>query len=161
MAFQSRTNQKPLGIFQIHVLEGGRRRVDLHQAQIGGTHHLAARQKGRSLDDITQLADVTWPGVVLKCTYGVRSELAQTSAIAPSRCRQHGECQWRDIRPPLPQRRNTDLDRIDPEQQILTKPPFRYQCVQIGIGRRDQSYIDLARARGADRLELTAVEYPQ
>src|SRR5215470_16113533 len=34
MSFQSRTNQNPFGIFEIHILECGRGCVDRHQSQI-------------------------------------------------------------------------------------------------------------------------------
>src|SRR5581483_1832006 len=63
MSLQSRTNQNPFGVFEIHVLQCGRGWVARRQSQVGHTHHLARRQERRSLDDITELADVTRPCV--------------------------------------------------------------------------------------------------
>ncbi len=54
-----------------------------------------------------------------------------------------------------------NLDRIEPEQQILTKAPRRHLARKIGVGRRENAHVDASRPGGTDPLHFPGLQHPQ
>ena len=53
-----------------------------------------------------------------------------------------------DVVAPLAQRRQADLDRVEPKQQVLAEPSGRHLGGEVGVGGREDADVDLAgRAR--------------
>src|SRR6185503_19338169 len=67
-------------------------------------------------------------------------------------------CELQDLLAPLAQRRQPDLDGIDPEQQVLTETAVPDQRGQVRIGRADDAHVRALRARGAHAFVLAGLE---
>ncbi len=67
----------------------------------------------------------------------------------------------RNVVAPIAQRRQHDLDRVEPEQQILPEAAGRHLGVDVGVGRRQDAHVDAARARRAEPLELAGRDHAQ
>ena len=69
--------------------------------------------------------------------------------------------QDRDVLAPLAKRRQLDLDRVEPEQQVLAEPRLVRQLVGGNIGRGNDAHVDGDRLVGADRHHLALLERGQ
>ena len=67
--------------------------------------------------------------------------------------------QARDVLGPVPQRRNMDLDRVQPEQKILAETAGGDLGLQVRVGRREDPHVHLSRPRRAEPLELSRLEH--
>ena len=54
-----------------------------------------------------------------------------------------------------------NLDRVEPEQQVLPEPAGGDFVRQPGVGGREDPDVDLPRPRRTDPLELTGLEHTQ
>src|SRR5690606_24662582 len=61
----------------------------------------------------------------------------------------------------LGQRRQPQLDRVEAVEQVLAERTLADQRGQVGIGRADDAYLDLALAVAAEALEAAGLEHPQ
>ena len=59
------------------------------------------------------------------------------------------------------QRGKRNLDRIEPEQQILSKPSGRHLGIHVGVGGRYQTHVHAPCPRGAQPLEFAGGDDPQ
>ena len=66
-----------------------------------------------------------------------------------------------DVVVPLAQRRQVDLDRVEPEEQVLAEAPGGDFGRDVGVGGRKDPHVDPPRARGADPLDLAALEHAE
>ena len=55
----------------------------------------------------------------------------------------------------------SDLDRVEPEQQVLAEAPFVGQLVGRQVGRGDDPHVDRHRPVGPDRDDLALLERGQ
>lgn len=69
--------------------------------------------------------------------------------------------QQRNVRDPLAQRRQLDVDYVHPVEQILAKASFGHGPAQILVGREDRPHVDGAGLRSADRLELELLQHAE
>ena len=69
--------------------------------------------------------------------------------------------QQRDVLAPLAQGRQLDLDRVQPEQQVLAEAAFRRRAARRAVGRGDHPDVDRHRLVGADRDHLPLLERGQ
>ncbi len=69
--------------------------------------------------------------------------------------------QHRNVLEAIAQWRQTNLDCVETEKQILTKTSLRYFSVQIGVCRRQQTHVDLLRLRRSDAFKLTRLQHAQ
>ena len=69
--------------------------------------------------------------------------------------------QWLDVLQPLAQRRDADGVDVEPVEQILAKAPFAHRLRQIGVGRRDDAHVHLARRCTAQAVDLAALQHAQ
>ncbi len=69
--------------------------------------------------------------------------------------------QQRDVVAPLAQRRQVDLDRVEPEQQVLAEALLVGQLLGRQVGRGDHPHVDRHRPVGADRNHLPLLERGQ
>ena len=66
-----------------------------------------------------------------------------------------------DVLAPLAQGRQLDLDRVEPEQQVLAEAALVGELVGRAIGRGDHPDVDRHRLVGADRHDLALLERGQ
>ena len=69
--------------------------------------------------------------------------------------------QRRDVLGALVQRRQVDLDGVEPEEQVLAEPPGGDLGAQVGVGGREDPHVDRAGAGIADPLQLAALEHAE
>ena len=62
---------------------------------------------------------------------------------------------------PLAKRRQLNLDRVQPEEQVLAEAARRDFFGEVRVGRRDDPDVDVARAGRADALEIAGLEHAQ
>ena len=60
-----------------------------------------------------------------------------------------------------PERRQVDLDGVEPEQKVLAEAAAAHLGVEVGVGRREDTHVDAAGARGADPFQLARLQHPQ
>src|SRR5262245_14756964 len=160
VAPQRAADQLALDLVQRQLVEsaGALRRP---QPEIAGTDLVALREQHRALDRVIQLAHVTRPGMSEQHAHRLGLEAAEVLAVAPRVALEERCGEQRDVVAALAQRRQDDLDRVEPEQQILAEAPGLDLGAEIGVGRRQQPHRDAARARRSDALELTGLEHAQ
>ena len=69
---------------------------------------------------------------------------------------QHG-----NILAAVAQRRQADLDGVQPEEQVLAEAALCHGGVEVGIGGREDAHVHAAGFGGADALELAGLERAQ
>ena len=47
-----------------------------------------------------------------------------------------------DVLAPLAQRWNSDLDHVQPVEEILAEPALSHRLLQVRVGGRDQAHVD-------------------
>src|SRR5690606_14055484 len=70
-------------------------------------------------------------------------------------------CERQDVVGALGQRRQPQLDRVEAVEQVFAERTLADQRGQVGIGRADDAYLDLALAVAAEALEAAGLEHPQ
>ena len=131
------------------------------QAEIAALHLVALRHQHGALDGVVELADVAGPGVVEQQLHGRVVEAVEALAVALRVLRQEVTGQQRDVLAALAQRRHRDLDRVQPEEEVLPEAARRDLRVEVGVGGRDDAHVGAPRARAADALELAGLEHAQ
>src|SRR5690606_30944220 len=66
-----------------------------------------------------------------------------------------------DVLAALAQRRQVDVDRVEPIQEICAETAGVDLRLQVGVRRREHAHVDLQRARRAETLELAFLEHAQ
>ena len=123
------------------------------QVQVRALHHRIPRQQFRALDRVAQFAHIARPIV---------GQQRGNRFIAEAQRRaQEIFGQRQDVLGPLGQRRQGDLDDVQAIEQILAETPFADQRRQVRIGGADDARAGLARAAGAELLELAGLEHAQ
>ncbi len=67
----------------------------------------------------------------------------------------------KDVVAPLAERRNCDLDDVEPEVQILAERAARDRVAKIGIRRAEHAYVDTPRLTRSETLEFAALQHAQ
>src|SRR5215212_8029613 len=88
-------------------------------------------------------------------------ERGQVLAVALRVMREKVRGERRDVLAAIAQRREADLDGVQPEQQVLAKTPRRDFIFERCIGRGDQAHVDAPRLRRTDALELARLDNAQ
>src|SRR5512134_1708804 len=66
-----------------------------------------------------------------------------------------------DVLRSLAKGRDPDLDRVEPEEEVLAESAGGDLCADVRVGGRDHPHIHLKRARGAEPLELAGLQDPE
>ena len=103
-----------------------------------------------------ELADVAGPRMPQQSVHRGAVEAAQIFPIPPRMLLEKMRGQRRDVVAPIAQRRQHDLDRVEPEQQVLPEASRGHLSVDVGVGRRQDAHVDAARSRRTEPLELAA-----
>jgi hypothetical protein len=141
-------NEEAFDVLETHFFET---RCRVHAAgrpktQIGQVNNVALRHQHRALDGVVKLADVTRPRMIDERLQGRRIEAGHRFPIPLRVGAEKVLGDARDVVAPLTQRRQSNLDGIQTEQQILSESSGRNFGVEVGIGRRDETHVGLARA---------------
>src|SRR5262245_31745396 len=69
--------------------------------------------------------------------------------------------QRRNVLAPIAQRRQTDLDRVQPEKKILPKPARAHLFAEDRVRGGDDAHVDVTGSRRADTLEIAGLQHAQ
>jgi len=69
--------------------------------------------------------------------------------------------QRRDVVAAIAQRRQMDLDRIQPKQQILPESTAADFVDEVRVARGQDAHVHVTRARRSDALEISGLEHAQ
>src|SRR5215510_17429 len=121
----------------------------------------AARQDDRPLDDVLQLPDVAGPRVAHEPTHCFGGDRFHRPAEPPREASEKEHRELRNVRRPLPQRRNTERKHVEAVKEIRAKAAGAHRLLEIAIGRCDHPHVHTDRFVAADRLEFLLLEYAQ
>ena len=69
--------------------------------------------------------------------------------------------QGEDVLGPLAQRREVDLDGVEPVEQVLAEALLPRLRLDVRVGGRDHPHVDALVAGAAHPLELAGLQHPQ
>ena len=133
----------------------------IRRPELAEADRRALRHQHAALDRVIELADVARPRMLEQRLQRRRFEAADVLAVALRVLPQEVRRERGNVLAPLAQRRQLDLDRVQPEQQVLPEAAGRDLLAEVRVGRRDDAHVDLARARRADALEVAGLEHAQ
>ncbi len=164
--------QHPLDVLPLQLLQ----RQPLHQRrgesilalalaqgrrQVLGRHDVAFGQRHRPFHHVFQLAHVARPGVSQQQLLGRLLEAAQRLARPFGRPGQEVLGQRQDVLGPVAQRRQVDVDDVQPVEQVLPEPPFLQPFFQMSVGGGDQANVHPFRLGGPQRADLPFLQHAQ
>ena len=95
------------------------------QAEVGRLDQRALRHQHRALDRVIELADVAGPAVLEQHLHRAALEPGEALPVALRVLAEEVLREQRQILAAIAQRRQPDLDRVQPEQQVLPEPAGR------------------------------------
>src|SRR5260370_40581331 len=110
---------------------------------------------------MVQLAQLSGPAVLQHQLQSGRLQSLDRSPVARSMSREKVPSQRGDILTPLTQRRKTDLNGIQPEEEIVSEPSCLTLCTQVGIGGREHAHAHGLSLRRTHALHHARLEYAQ
>src|SRR5258706_3535506 len=112
-------DQEAFDVLEAHVLDARRRLAIDPQPELGEPDHAALRHQDPALHRMIELTDVAGPRVIEQRLQRRRLEPGEVLAIALRVLPQEVRGQRRNVLTALAQRRQLDLDRVQPEEQVL------------------------------------------
>ena len=82
-------------------------------------------------------------------------------AIAGAVAIEKVHCQQRNVFAPVAKRRQMNLDRVEPEEQVLAEVAGLGLLVQLGVGGGENAHIDAPGLRGSHALQLAGFKNAQ
>src|SRR6267378_4659831 len=126
MAGERALNQITLDFIETHFLQlrGAAGRL-CAQAQISGSHRRSGRHQHAAFDGVIELADVSWPGMLVKGSDRGGVKAGNVFAVPVRVALEKMVRQQIDVLAAIPQRRNVDLDGIQTKEKVLPKTSGR------------------------------------
>ena len=124
-------------------------------------HQIPVGEHARALDDVFQLAHVAVPARVEEQALGRRRQARQRFPHPLGGVAQKCRRQIRNIFTALRQRRQDDLDNVQPVEEVAAKTSGSDLRTKIAIGRRDDGDIDALELQRADALDFSIFERAQ
>src|SRR5947209_1268082 len=89
---------------------------------------------------------------------GAGVELAHGLPVARRLLAEEMGGEGEDVLASIAERRERDLDRVEAVQQVLAEPSLGDLALEARVGGGDDAHVDADGARGADALQLAALE---
>src|SRR5262245_13456510 len=122
---------------------------------------LARTHNHGPLDYVLQLADVTWPIVVLQQLQGLLVDRLEAFSRPGGVALHEVLNESQDVVCTGPKRWHFDGKDIESIEQVLAETPAGHGGTQITVGGRDDSYIDADRLRASDPLEFALLQHSE
>ena len=161
MAVERLADEDPLGLRQRNVEEFHRIAFAAAEPKIGRPDPRAARHHHRTLHRVLQLADVARPGVRRERSLGARRKAGHGSSVAGCLPPQKVPGQQGDVFAAVSKRRELQLDGVQPVEQVFAEVTSGHRLAEVGVGGGDDAHIHVPHLRGADPLNLPALEHAQ
>jgi hypothetical protein len=114
-----------------------------------------------ALEGVVQLAHIARPGVCEQClTRAGRQSRRRPSKRFPD-VLQEGFAERKDIAATLTERRDVDVEHLEPIEQILAKVSALHGLSQVAVGRRNDADIGFQQPRAPQPLELALLQDAQ
>ena len=136
-----------------------RRRSDAREER--EVEPLGRRERDQPLDRVLELADVAGPG---EAGEAMEERLLEVHRGRPEPLREPGEevaGEDGDVLGPLAQRRDAEVDDVEPVEQVLAEPPGPDLLREVAVGRGEDADVYLAHALLAHRADLALLEDPE
>lgn len=131
------------------------------RGEVGRLDPLAVTQQHRALDHVGELAHVSGPAVDLEASHRF---VVDAWGIAPLGlgvpCEEASRERW-DVVGSLAQRRQLDLEDLDPEEEVLAEPAGADLRPQGSVGRGDQPEVHGNRAVGPQWEHLAVLQHSE
>ena len=109
------------------------------------------------LEHVSQLTDIAGPFVTAQCLHRLWRQFRRgASELAEKASRER-----QNVVAPLAERRNVNVEDVQPVVEVRTEFPLRNRIVQISIGGGDDADVDADRPRASQSQELTLLEHAQ
>ncbi len=161
VARQSLLDEKRLHLFDAHVFEARAAFTRGAQREVCRLDLGILRHEHSALHHVIQLADVALPGIVEQQLQRGVIEAADPLPVALRMRRQEMRRQQRNIFAAFAQRRQMNLNGVEPEQQILAKAPALHFLIQVGVGRRDHAHIHALGFGRSHALHFAYLQHAQ
>ena len=121
----------------------------------------ALADQHRALDAVLQLAHVAGPVVAHEHVDGGGGDAADVLAVGGRVLLHEVIGQERHVRPALAQRRQVDVEDVQPVIEVLAEDAGLHRGLQVLVGGRDQADVDLDGPHPAQPLDLPLLEDAQ
>src|SRR5207245_1149303 len=112
-------------------------------------------------DEVAQLAHVAGPVGVHQDLERLRGDAVELAVVGGRELRDEAPHQERDVRPPLAQRRQIDVEDVEAVEEVVPEAAQGDLLLQGLVGRGDDAHVHLDRLRAADAEEGTVLEHTQ
>src|SRR6202030_2489634 len=113
------------------------------------------------LDEVSQFANISRPGVADKDFHGRVAQLARFLSVGRAEFAQEISCQCWDILPAVAQGRHVKGNHVQAIEKILAKGAARDFLFEMLVRCGDDAHVDAQGGVGAHALEALFLEYPQ
>ncbi len=110
----------------------------------------AGTQSQRTLENVFQLTDISRERVVVQYAVGVFADLRRVDIHTLAQPAENGLRKFRDVAAALAKRGHSQLDHIDPVEQVFTETPIGDQVGEILVCRREDADVHGFFTRFAD-----------
>ena len=148
-------DEKGLDVLEAHVLEALHAVRAAAEAEIARRHGRPRGHQHTALDRVLELAHVSRPWVAHQGIHRRGIEARQGLPVAAGVLLQKMGCQQRNVVAAIAQRREDDLDRVQPKQQVLAKTACGDFGIDLRVGGRQDPDVDASRSRRSKTLELS------
>src|SRR6185369_12907464 len=131
------------------------------EREIESRHDVPGTHQHGALNHVVQLPHVPRPQVLSQRIERLGREAHDRPPVTLAMQFQKVLGQHGNVFDTIAQRRQANLDRVETEQQVLTKTSLRHFRMKIRICRRQQTHIHFLRLRRSDALKLTGLQYAQ
>ena len=131
------------------------------RGEIAHVHERSLSESDGVIDGVAELTDVAGPRVATDQGGRGGREAEHTAPCSLRRVRQQLPCELEQVVSTLAERRDTEPDDRQPEQEVLSKLSRRDHLVEVAIGGAEDSRAQLERVIRADALELALLEHAE
>src|SRR4051812_3582661 len=126
-------DEQRFDIFEAHLLQARWTFAASAETEVGGPDGLALGHKDGALDGVVELTYIAGPRVAEQGLHGAFVEAGQRLAVMLRMLPQKVGGEQRDVLAAVAQRREADFDRVEAEEQVLSKSLFGDGGVEIGV----------------------------
>src|SRR5258708_39223985 len=162
VACKSTLNQIALNFVEAHLLQLSCSTSSLcAQTEVCRADGWAGRKEYAAFHGVIQFADVARPGMFMKRLDSRRVESGNIFTVALRVAVEKMVRKEINILAAVAQRRNVNLDGIQPKEKVLTEPPGRGLGIHVGIRSREHSDVHAPSGGRAYALEIACFQNAQ
>src|SRR5207249_3142235 len=138
-------DEEAFDVLEAHLFDARCRVAVDAQAQLAEPNRRRLRHQDAALGRVIQLADVARPRMIEQRLQRPRLEAGDVLPVPLRVLPEEVVGERGDVLAPLAKRRQLNLDRVQPEEQVLAEAARRDLFGEVRVRRRDDPHIDLAR----------------